>query len=166
MITLKQLQDALKDLPQPAMGAVDQQALYNERLADPAIERKRQEYMAKIDQIASMDKKLAGVYGDPSSQLYIENPMARESAIQGARPVTQGVAQTALQDVRGAEKAGVEEVQNVLTLLQQGQQEKARLEKEAKKTVPLAFGEVNLESLLDELNSEDDNIESLLEELS
>lgn len=165
MITLKQLQDALKDLPQPVMGAQTQQALYNERLADPAIEKKRQEYMARIDQIAQMDKKLAGVYSDPSSQLYLENPMARENIIQGARPVTQGYAQQGLQEVKQEQQAGIEDVQNTLQLLQQGQAEKERLDKESKKSVSTAFGEIDMESLLDELNNDDDSIDSLLEEL-
>lgn len=41
--------------------------------------------MSQIDQIAQMDKKLAGVYSDPTSNLYIENAAAREGAIYGHR---------------------------------------------------------------------------------
>lgn len=41
--------------------------------------------MAQLDQIAQMDRKLAGTYSDPTSQLYIENPIAREGAIYGHR---------------------------------------------------------------------------------
>ena len=39
--------------------------------------------MAQLDQIAQMDRKLAGVYSDPTSNLYIENAAAREGAIYG-----------------------------------------------------------------------------------
>lgn len=41
-------------------------------------------YKQKLDQIASMDKKLAGLYGDPNSGMYIENPMQRQNALSGA----------------------------------------------------------------------------------
>jgi hypothetical protein len=40
----------------------------------------RNKIMAQLDSIAKMDQKLSGVYGDPTSSLYIENPMARDSA--------------------------------------------------------------------------------------
>lgn len=48
-----------------------------------------QDYKTKLDAIAQMDKKLSGVYGDPTSQLYIENPMAREQAIYAPRSTGQ-----------------------------------------------------------------------------
>jgi len=41
-------------------------------------------HMAQLEQVAQMDAKLAGVYGDPSSNLYIENPLAREKVKMGA----------------------------------------------------------------------------------
>lgn len=39
-------------------------------------------YKAKLAQVAAMDQKLAKLYGDPTSNLYIENPMSR-AALQG-----------------------------------------------------------------------------------
>lgn len=45
----------------------------------------RKRIMAQLDQIAQMDQKLGGVYGDPTSKLFIENPMAREQATYGHR---------------------------------------------------------------------------------
>lgn len=41
--------------------------------------------MAQLEQIHQMDQKLAGVYSDPTSNLYIENAAAREGAIYGHR---------------------------------------------------------------------------------
>lgn len=35
-------------------------------------------FRAQLDRIAQMDKKLSSLYGDPSSSLFIENPLARE----------------------------------------------------------------------------------------
>lgn len=47
----------------------------------------RKDYFGQIDQIAGMDAKLGKLYGDPSSQLYIENPVNRLSAQSGASDV-------------------------------------------------------------------------------
>lgn len=44
-----------------------------------------QSYKAKLAQIAQMDQKLAGVYGDPTSPLYIEHAGARDNAASSAR---------------------------------------------------------------------------------
>lgn len=41
-------------------------------------------YKAKLDQIAAMDQKLSKLYSDPTSSMYIENPMNREQLVSGA----------------------------------------------------------------------------------
>lgn len=51
------------------------------------IPERKKAYLDKIAKIAEMDKRLAGVYGDPSSKLFIENPMDRENALTGAEDV-------------------------------------------------------------------------------
>lgn len=61
--------------------------------AMPNADKYRQDYMAKIAKIAEMDQKLAGVYGDPNSNLFIEHAGQREGAIYGARPVTEAQTQ-------------------------------------------------------------------------
>ena len=52
----------------------------------PDVEKYKKEYMNKINKIAEMDTKLAGVYGDPNSKLFIEHAGQRDNAIYGARP--------------------------------------------------------------------------------
>lgn len=66
---------------QPGLGQAIQGQVYGQ---DTQLPELRSNYMSQLDQIHQMDKKLAGVYGDPSSQLYIENPMNRERVISGA----------------------------------------------------------------------------------
>lgn len=48
--------------------------------AKPILDQNRANYMAQIDKIAQMDQKLAGVYGDPTSPLYIERASKRDTA--------------------------------------------------------------------------------------
>lgn len=59
----------------------------------PNADKYRQDYMAKIAKIAEMDQKLAGVYGDPNSKLFIEHAGQRENAVYGARPVMEAQTQ-------------------------------------------------------------------------
>ncbi len=52
---------------------------------DTVVPDLRNKYKGQLDALAAMDQKLAGVYGDPSSPLYIERASSRQSAISGAR---------------------------------------------------------------------------------
>jgi|GEM_PF-4946817 hypothetical protein len=61
--------------------------------AMPNADKYRQDYIGKIAKIAEMDQKLAGVYGDPNSKLFIEHAGQRENAIYGARPVMEAQVQ-------------------------------------------------------------------------
>lgn len=47
------------------------------------IDQGKQNYLAQLDKIAQADQKLAGVYGDPTSPLYIEHAGRRAGAIGG-----------------------------------------------------------------------------------
>lgn len=75
----------------------------------------RQQYMQKIAKIAEMDQKLAGVYGDPNSNLYIEHAGQRENAVMGARPAMEGAADTVIntynQDVQQFNQTEKEKLQ-------------------------------------------------------
>lgn len=73
-----------------------QQQVYSQDTKLPQIQAS---YKSKLDAIAKMDQQLAGVYGDPSSSLYIEHAGQREKAIAG--PSRQGYSQ--LEDIGQAE---------------------------------------------------------------
>lgn len=49
-------------------------------------------YMDQIHKIAQMDQKLGNLYSDPTSELYMENPLQREKAMSGARNTYQNAA--------------------------------------------------------------------------
>jgi hypothetical protein len=51
---------------------------------DTVIPSLRDNYHSQLSQLAAMDQKLAGVYGDPKSNLFIEHAGARQNAISGA----------------------------------------------------------------------------------
>lgn len=59
----------------------------------PSQDAARQQYMAQIQKIAEMDQKLAGLYGNQDSNLFIEHAGQRENAIYGARPGMEGASQ-------------------------------------------------------------------------
>ena len=46
---------------------------------DQVVPQMKEKYMAQLAQIAAMDQKLAGVYGDPNSPLYIERASTRQN---------------------------------------------------------------------------------------
>jgi hypothetical protein len=70
------------DMKQAKLGARD---AISSQVGDFGAGEKRKGLMAQLDQIAQMDKRLSGVYSDPTSNLYIENAAAREGAIYGRR---------------------------------------------------------------------------------
>lgn len=46
------------------------------------VDQQKQNYLAQLQKIAQADQKLAGVYGDPTSPMYIEHAGRRAGAIQ------------------------------------------------------------------------------------
>lgn len=71
------MQQFLPQLQSAVTGAVGTQE-------SPAVAQGKAKYMDQIHQIAAMDQKLAGVYGNPSSPLYIEKGSTRQNLISGA----------------------------------------------------------------------------------
>ena len=120
----------------------------------PSQEKYRQEYMNKINKIAEMDQKLAGVYGDPSSNLYIEHAGARENAIYGARPVTEAVAENVIgqygQDVNQYNKKVSEATQYYDDLIKQQKE----AEKQLRSSAPVQVS--NIDTYLQSDNLEND----------
>lgn len=68
------------------------QQVYGQDTQLPGLQNK---YRGQLDKIAQLDQQLASTYGDPTSKLYIENPMNRERLKQGASRVSfQGLEDT------------------------------------------------------------------------
>lgn len=105
----------------------------------------RQQYMQKIAKIAEMDQKLAGVYGNQDSNLYIEHAGQRENAIYGARPGMEGSADTVInkynQDVQAFNQAEQEKLQ----LAQDAYDELIAQQKEAEKQKGAGSGQLRSE---------------------
>lgn len=106
--------------------------------------------LAQLDQIAQMDKKLSSTYSDPTSNLYIENPMAREGAIYGHRNTGMGEVNSlagkrdnALQE-RDSEIKQAESLYNDLTTAQaQVEAEQKKQETQTKKLQTAATKKAN-----------------------
>lgn len=60
----------------------------------PILDNAKSNYLAQIHKIAAMDGKLAGVYGDPTSPLYIERASRRDSAVHGGDSANYSAAKT------------------------------------------------------------------------
>lgn len=100
---------------------------------DPAIQSAKNKYMESIRKIAEVDKSLGQVYGDQNSQLYIENPMARERALMGAESVGYKVAGGDMNTLKAVEEEANKAEQDALTLYNQLITDTARAERESKK---------------------------------
>jgi len=103
------------------------------RQQDTKIPQAVQAYKANLDKIAQMDQKLSGLYGDPTSNLFIEHAGQRESALIG--PENVGFQEgNRLQNVRKQAESDLEvKINDALTFYDQLTTEQARLEKEAAK---------------------------------
>lgn len=66
-------------------GSAIRNTIYGQ--SQPILDNNRKAYTDQLDKIAAMDAKLASVYGDPTSPLYILNASKRQSAISGASKV-------------------------------------------------------------------------------
>jgi hypothetical protein len=92
----------------PNLEPAVRQAVGNQE--NPAIAAGKQKYMDQIHQLAAMDQKLAGSYGDPASKMYIENPGTREKLITGAASTGYKAAANIKSNVQSLRKA--DEAQN------------------------------------------------------
>jgi hypothetical protein len=86
---------------------------------DPVIPGLRDSYHAQLDQLAQMDQKLAGVYGDPKSSLYIEHAGARDKAIGGARDPGYKAASNIASNAKSRQSEIDNEVSQAVQLFQQ-----------------------------------------------
>lgn len=150
-VSFQELTDVLQKsgLPFGNSEEMDKASLYAEDqirgqipMADFGGEGIKQARMQQIAQIAQMDQKLAGVFSDPSSDLYIERASSREPIRSSAYSTGHGAVSniTNLYKTRKAEAERELELKvdkavsmySKLTTLQA--REEARLEREAKKT--------------------------------
>lgn len=120
--------------------------------ANPAIEQNKQAYLAQLAKIAEADKQLAGVYGDPTSPLYIERAGSREKIYSGVANQGYKAAQTPL-DVVEQKKKELEaninatlKIYDELTSMQKATEvENKRLETEANKPDKVDSGNGEIE---------------------
>jgi hypothetical protein len=87
-LSLKEIMDTLQgtggsayDMGQNRMGVEQGVTSALTQQASPAMAQNKANYMAQLAKIAEMDTKLAGVYGDPTSPLYIERASKRDAAV-------------------------------------------------------------------------------------
>lgn len=70
-------------------------------------------YKSQIDQIAQMDQKLRGIYGNPTSNMYIANPAAQERAVTGHQTTDYTAAHGISQDAN-AQLQGIKSEQGTI----------------------------------------------------
>ncbi len=97
----------------------------------PILDNAKKNYLAQLGKIAEMDTKLAGVYGDPTSPLYIERATQRDSATHmadapnyNAAATHADVYKTKKQELEGSIKETMQ-VYDELTRLQKSQETEA-----------------------------------------
>ena len=93
-------------------------------------------YKSQLDALAQMDKKLAGVYGDPNSPMYIEHAGRRDSAVYGHRATDQqavnNIKQTYKDTQKGLESKATDALSLYTKLTTLQSREEARAKKLAK----------------------------------
>lgn len=95
-----------------AKGAV-QGAVYGQ---DTQLPQYNEEYKAKLAKLAEMDRKLAPMYSDPSSSMYIERASTRDSLLGGAENVGLQDLESTGQKMLGRQKELDQQTQDALTL--------------------------------------------------
>lgn len=89
--------------------------------------------MKQLSMIAEMDKKLAGVYSDPSSQLFIEHPLQREKLLSGAANTGYKAAGDLASGYKQRKAELDAQISETLSLYKQLVNEQERVEREAEK---------------------------------
>ena len=105
---------------------------------DPMVSAQAEAYKAKLAKIAQMDQKLAGVYSDPKSKLYIEHAGQRDRAVGGAIDVENKDLSRINQDKKSAEKAADDKVDTALELYRATASAMTKLEAEVKRNTKKA----------------------------
>lgn len=86
---------------------------------DSTVNNARQKYMDSINRIAQADNKLRSAYSNPSSSLYMENPLDAERLIQGARGVQGQEAQMEAGNLDQAQRDLDSKIDQAITLFGQ-----------------------------------------------
>ena len=86
-----------------------------QREQSPIVEKAKKDYMRQIDQIAQMDQRLAGVYNNPASQLYIEHPLQVENIRSGAANIGYGAANALGQRIGRAQESIDQNAQDIVS---------------------------------------------------
>lgn len=105
---------------------------------DRQIPQLKQKYHENLSRLAQMDQKLAGVYGDPSSKLYIENPVARQRLQSGASQTGYQQANLIKSQVQDRQSQLDKEVSDTVSLYKQLETMQAREEARQEKQQRLA----------------------------
>jgi hypothetical protein len=84
--------------------------------ANPAIAKNKANYLAQIGKIAEMDQKLAGVYGDPTSPLYIERASKRDQAANMGEATNYSAANTQVDLYNQKKKTLEDSISQVLSV--------------------------------------------------
>src|SRR3990167_5411621 len=71
----------------PGVTEALRKSLYSREKTLPGLEN---DYESKIKELYDADKRYADVYANPESQMYIEDPMARQSLVSGQKADTRG----------------------------------------------------------------------------
>lgn len=100
---------------------------------DHQIEGIKKGYMDKLAKVAQMDQKLAGVYSNPNSNMFIENPIAREKLRIGAENVGYKEAGDIIQRVPERTKELNDQADQALDVYKELVKEQVATEKELKK---------------------------------
>ena len=120
------MQGVLPTLQKSAIGGVVQGQ-------DTQVAALKQRHRQALDQIAAMDQKLHGVYGDPTSPLFIKNPLAREKITAGAANTGYDIAGKEAKKVQNRQAELEQTTDDAVKLYNELTREQIRLEKEAKK---------------------------------
>jgi len=118
-----------------------------------------EEGKAKIAKLSEVDQRLAGVYGEKGSSLYIENPMARENIYSGAEQIGYKTVQSVIDKIKQRRKELESESGDSLTFFRD-------LMAINKPDGGTDSGDIDFESLLSGYNgdSESSGFDKLLEE--
>lgn len=114
----------------PFLGEKVRGQVYGQDTVLPGLKKK---YHGQLDQIAQMDQKLGSLYSDPSSNLFIANPVARERLKAGASQTGYQAASGVQSEIKQQTSQLDQEVQDTMSLYTRLQQLQAKQEAETEK---------------------------------
>lgn len=141
-ISLKELQDVIQKSGLPLGSGADMSSIApfaRSNISDTVYGQDTQlagiksKHQSALSQIAAMDQKLGGLYGDPSSPLYIKNPLKRETLKTGAANTGYRAAAGIVTEAKSRTQELESQTDEALRLYKDLAQEQVKLEKEAAK---------------------------------